>query len=452
MTQSTNVLIVENEEGVRGAVRSYLEGLGYTVVEAGTVAEGLVVAQRERLDAVLIDYALPDGDGITLLRNLRELGIFAPALVLTAHSSIDLAVEAIKEGAEQFLIKPIQLGMLRTVLERAIGKSRLRNPSGASWPRASALPLEGDSPAMQALRALVLRVEGSMVPTLLVGESGTGKTAMARYLHKQGSSGAGALIEVNCASSSPSDLERQLFGGERTQSRPEVVGLLEAADGGTLLLEEVGQLPSLLQVRVHQVLEEGAFYRLGETVLRRTRFRVIATSQVAPKRLLESNAVRADLLHRIHGVVLTLPPLRARGDDVLAYARRMLATASPPGADLPSLAPETEQALRAHSWPGNFRELQHVVARVALLASGAEIRPADLALWPAAAQAAAPGDAADQTLQEAERRHLAAVLVRTGGEVRQAARILGISRSALYERIKRHHLESLLPRSRNPHS
>jgi DNA-binding NtrC family response regulator len=362
-------------------------------------------------------------------------------------------VEAIKEGAEQFLIKPVQLGMLRTVLDRAIEKSRIRNPAGvSSWTRGSALPLEGDSPAMQQLLALVLRVEGSMVPTLLVGESGTGKTAMARYLHGHGPSKAGALIEVNCASSSPSDLERQLFGSERTQTRPEVVGLLEAADGGTLLLEEVGQFPSPLQVRVHQVLEEGAFYRLGETQLRRARFRVIATTQVAPDRLLESSALRTDFLHRIHGVVVTLPPLRDRGDDVLAYARRMLATASPPGVDPPSLAPETEQALRAHSWPGNFRELQHVIARAALLANGTEIRPSDLALWRTAGQAAVPGEAADQTLQEAERRHLAAVLVRTGGEVRQAARILGISRSALYERIKRHRLESLLPRSRTPHS
>jgi DNA-binding NtrC family response regulator len=373
--------------------------------------------------------------------------------MLTAHGSIDLAVAAIKEGAEQFLTKPVELPTLLVVLERLIEQRRDRQASLASRSRSAREavdPFLGESEAIRALAGKARRVVASSACVLLQGETGTGKGVLARWLHDNGTRAEEAFVDVNCAGLSRDLLDSELFGHEKgaftgaVASRP---GLIEVAHRGTLFLDEVGDADLQVQAKLLKVLEEQRLRRLGDTRDRQVDVRLVAATHQDLAQLVREGRFREDLLYRISAVPLRVPPLRERGGDLLLLARRILErVAGELGRPGLRLAEDGERALEAYHWPGNVRELRNVLERASLLTGGSHLTADDLG------ELAGPRDAGRSpertgqkasglSLRAAEKLHIEAVLREQDGDVRRAATVLGVSRSALYQRIKKHGIE-----------
>jgi DNA-binding NtrC family response regulator len=436
-------LLVDDDSLVRGAVRDFLEKHGHSVVEAGCASETRGAVRGPRLDAAIVDYQLPDGDGLEVLRGIRAADPTLPVVMLTAHATIDLAVQAIKEGADQFLTKPVELPTLLLVLERLIAQRRDRQASLASRSRSvreAVNPFLGESPAIRQLEEQSRRVAGSNACVLLLGESGSGKGVLARWLHENGARAAEAFVDLNCAGFSRELLDSELFGHEKgaftgaTNAKP---GLLEVAHRGTLFLDEVGDADSQVQAKLLKVLEEKRFRRLGDVRERQVDLRLIIATHHDLPQLVGQGRFREDLLYRISAVPLRVPPLRERGHDVILLARVLLARiGSELGRPGLQLTKDAERTLAMHGWPGNVRELRNALERAALLGTASTVDVETLGELAAGRTAAKPGTAL--SLKAAERQHIQAVLIETGGDVRRAAAVLGVSRSALYQRIKKH--------------
>jgi DNA-binding NtrC family response regulator len=440
-----HLLLVDDEDLVRDSLREFFEKRGHAVREAESVSAARLAARAARTDAAVVDYQLPDGDGLEVLSALRAADASLPVVMLTAHGSIDLAVQAIKEGADQFLTKPVDLPTLAVVLERLIEQRRHRQASLAVRSRSAREavdPFLGESTAIRALADQAARVADSTACVLLLGESGSGKGVLARWLHDNGPRAAEAFVDVNCAGLSRDLLDSELFGHEKgafTGALSAKPGLLEVAHRGTLFLDEVGDADAQVQAKLLKVLEEKRFRRLGEVRERQVDIRLITATHHDLPELVRQGRFREDLLYRISAVPLRVPPLRERGRDVLVLARQMLerlgAEVGCPGV---RLAPDAERALEAHRWPGNARELRNRLERALLLGNRQELRPVDLGESGAAAATAVPTAKAQLSLRQAEKAHIEAVLQELSGDVRRAAAVLGVSRSALYQRIKKH--------------
>jgi DNA-binding NtrC family response regulator len=444
-------LLVDDDDMIRGSLRRFLERHGHTVVEADSVSRAQERLRGARLDAAVVDFQLPDGDGLEVLRRLRAADASLPVVMLTAHGSIDLAVAAIKEGAEQFLTKPVELPTLLLVLERVIEARRDRQASLASRSRSAREavdPFGGESEAVRALEAKVRRVAASSACVLLQGESGSGKGVLARWLHDNGPRADEAFVDINCAGLSRDLLDSELFGHEKgafTGAVSAKPGLIEVAHRGTLFLDEVGDADLQVQAKLLKVLEEQRFRRLGDVRDRQVDVRLIAATHHDLGDLVRESRFREDLLYRISAVPLRVPPLRERGRDVILLARRILERiAGEVGRPGLRLAPDAERALEAYHWPGNVRELRNVLERASLLSGGSELRADDIGEMvgprdgPQDAGRRPPGEASRLSLDAAEKLHIEAVLREQGGDVRRAATLLGVSRSALYQRIKKH--------------
>ena len=447
MPERRSILIVDDDEGVRVPLRRYLAGRGFEVREAEGVAAALESFKASRPDAAVVDFSLGDGDGMDLLRSLKALEPSLPVILLTGHGTIDLAVQAIKEGAEQFFTKPVELPALDVVLERALDTQRLRQVSmvgRASRARYDVDPFLGDSPPIRRLAELARRVVESSIPVLIQGETGTGKGVLARWLHQNGPRRDEPFVDLNCAGLSRELLESELFGHEKGAFTGAVAakqGLFEMAHRGTVFLDEIGEVDPQVQPKLLKVVEELRFRRLGDVRDRQVDVRLIAATHRDLGRLVQEGKFREDLLYRINAVPLVVPPLRERGRDALLLSR---AIASRVGADLgrPGLrvSPEAEEALAALPWPGNVRQLRNVLERAALLSGRGVLEREDLG---DGAPAPIPGASAAETasritLNEAEKRHIEAVLRLEDFVVPHAAEVLGLSRSALYEKIKKH--------------
>ncbi len=446
------VLVVEDEPVVRFGIRDFLESRGFGVQEAASLEQARALFQRERPDAIVIDYSLPDGNALDLLAEVREVDPQLPVVVLTGHGSIDLAVRAIKEGAENFLTKPVELPALAVVLERALENHRNRRRQAARQSRRSREevdPFVGTSAAVRELAreaAMALRSEG---PILIQGETGSGKGVLARWLHEQGARRDEPFVDLNCAGLSREFLESELFGHARgafTGAVNDKKGLFEVAHRGTLFLDEMGDLDPVVQPKVLKVIEEKRFRRLGEVADRQVDVFLIAATNHDLAALVREGKFRSDLFFRINTIPLAVPPLRDRPEDVAPLAARLLERL---GRDLgrPSarLAPGALEALRAYSWPGNVRELRNVLERAVLRAEGGEIQASDFRFVPALAEPAllggGGGGAGVQTLAETERRQIEQALHEERGRVVNAARRLGIPRSTLYQKIKEHRVD-----------
>jgi DNA-binding NtrC family response regulator len=440
------VLLVEDEPIVRFGIRDFLESRGFGVQEAASLEQARASFQRERPDAIVVDYSLPDGNALDLLPEIQAVDSQLPVVVLTGHASIDLAVRAIKEGAENFLTKPVELLALAVVLERALENQRNRRRQAARQSRRSrdeADPFAGTSPAARDLAreaAVALRSEG---PILIQGETGSGKGVLARWLHEQGPRRDEPFVDLNCAGLSRELLESELFGHARgafTGAVNEKKGLFEMAHRGTLFLDEMGDLDPAVQPKVLKVIEEKRFRRLGEVADRQVDVFLIAATNHDLASLVREGRFRSDLYFRINTIPLAVPPLRDRREDVAPLAQRLLERL---GRDLgrpdARLAPEAVEALRAYSWPGNVRELRNVLERAILRAEGREIHPTDFRFAPALAGAAPPNGA--QTLAEIERQQIERALREARGRVTSAAQRLGIPRSTLYQKIKEHRVD-----------
>jgi DNA-binding NtrC family response regulator len=440
----SRLLIVEDDAGARLGMRTYLEAYGYEIEEVDTIARAIERLSVDVADLVLLDYALPDGTALDLLRHLKLKGIEVPVIVLTGHGSIELAVTAIKEGAEQFLTKPIELASLAVVVDRAIEHQQNSRRVKAVHARQSGGDdlFSGRSAAIHALARDARAAADCDVPILIEGETGTGKGMLSRWIHAASLRASESFVDLNCAGLPRDLLESELFGHERgafTGANAAKPGLIEAAHRGTMFLDEIGDTDLAIQPKLLKVVEEKRFRRLGDVAERRVDVRFIAATNKSLATLVDEGKFREDLYYRINTLVLRLPPLRHRKDDIPHLAGQLLQQLArdirrPPV----RLDADAEQALVAHSWPGNIRELRNVLERAMLLASSTVIRRADLRLGPAGNGNRPSGPPSDNTLEEIEWQHIQRVLHEEQGSVGRTAQRLGIPRSTLYQRLKVH--------------
>ncbi len=440
----SRLLIVEDDPGARLGVRTYLESYGYEIDEAGTVGAAQEKLTTEVPDLVLLDYALPDGTALDLLRHLKLNRIEVPVIVLTGHGSIELAVTAIKEGAEQFLTKPIELASLAVVVDRVIEHQQNSRRVKAAHSRngGSDDMFSGRSAAIHALARDARAAAECDAPILIEGETGTGKGMLARWIHNASLRASESFVDLNCAGLPRDLLESELFGHERgafTGATAPKPGLLEAAHRGTMFLDEIGDTDVAIQPKLLKVVEEKRFRRLGDVGERRVDVRFIAATNKSLGALVDEGKFREDLYYRINTLVLRLPPLRHRKDDIPELTRQLLQQlAREIRRPALTLEPDAEAALVEHTWPGNVRELRNVLERAMLLANSPVIRRTDLRLTPVVTRTAhttVPQSAAT-TLQELEWQHIQRVLKEEGGSVNRAAQRLGIPRSTLYQKLK----------------
>ncbi len=440
------ILIVDDEPGLRFGVRDFLELHGYEIDEADSCRDAQRIFRSSRPDVVIADYMLPDGTALDLLPRLKEIDSDIPLLILTAHGSIDLAVRAIKEGAEQFLTKPLELPALMVILERLLTNQRNLHRQLASRSRQvrrAIDPFIGSSSAIHNLAEQARKVLATESPVLILGETGTGKGVLARWLHDNSPRAEEAFVDLNCAGLSRELLETELFGHEKgafTSAVSSKQGLFEVAHRGSIFLDEIGDVDIQIQPKLLKVLEDKRFRRVGDVRDRQVDVRLIAATHQDIGQLVREKRFRDDLYFRVSTIPLAFPPLRARVEDIPFLAEYMLEKfAADLGRGDLQLEAATMKALQAYSWPGNVRELRNVIERAVLLSDQKTISLKELHFDGHAGARAAQLDSS-LTLLELEKQHRERVLQEENWRVEKAARRLGIPRSSLYQKIKKHRI------------
>ena len=437
----SRLLIVDDEPGSRLGVSTYLETYGYDIQQADTLAAAMEQLRTQVPDLAIVDYALPDGTALDLLANIKRQGIDVPIVVLTGHGSIELAVMAVKEGAEQFLTKPVELASLALVVDRIIehqqNSRRVLAVHSRQAPGEDGL-FSGHSAAGRSLAHDARMAAECDAPILIEGETGTGKGMLARWIHSASARASESFVDLNCAGLPRELLESELFGHERgaftgaTAAKP---GLVEAAHRGTMFLDEIGDTDLAVQPKLLKIVEEKRFRRLGDVGERRVDVRFVAASNKSLTALVDAGQFREDLFYRINTLVLRLPPLRHRKDDIPNLVQQLLQQLSREiRRPLPRIDADAMDALLAHTWPGNIRELRNVLERAMLVTTSPALRLADLRLNTSIRRAAAAADGG--TLKELEWRHIQRVLEEEQGSVARASQRLGIPRSSLYQKLK----------------
>jgi len=452
-------LVVEDETLFAAAVSKRLTKAGLHCVVASTLAAAAQQLRALEPDVVLLDLRLPDGNGVQFLQTLRERSESPPpVIVLTAYAEVEDAVAAMKQGAADYLKKPIDLDELTITVERVLEASALRHQLDYSRQRDShaveGALLLGDSRALAEVRNQILHLarltSASTEPgpnVLILGETGSGKDVAARLLHLSGSRRERPFVHVDCAALPRELMEAELFGHEKgafTSATAARAGLIEAAEDGTVFLDEIGELPMDLQAKLLNVIERRRVRRVGSTREHPVAAQFVAATNRDLGHLVAQGGFRADLYYRLNVLTLRLPPLRERREDILPLAEHFAAqTARRYGIAPANLGEAARTALRAYNWPGNVRELQHLVERAVMLSEGREIGAADLGLAGAAApsSSAASEPLAGLTLEEAERLLIQRALADTRNNVSEAARRLGVSRMTLRYRMEKHAIQ-----------
>lgn len=440
------ILIVDDEPGLRFGVRDFLELRGYEVDEAASCQSAEQLFRAARPDVVVADYLLPDGTALDLLPRLKEIDAEIPLLILTAHGSIDLAVRAIKEGAEQFLTKPLELPALLVILQRILENKRNLQKQRANKSREVRLaidPFVGNSAAIRSLAEQAKKVLFSESPILILGETGSGKGILARWLHANSPRSEEAFVDLNCAGLSRELLETELFGHEKgafTSATATKQGLFEVAHRGTIFLDEIGDVDLQIQPKLLKVLEDKRFRRVGDIRDRQVDVRLLAATHQDIGQLVADKKFRDDLYFRISTIPLLFPALRDRKEDIPILAEYLLEKfAADLGRGDMRLGQDGLDALQSYSWPGNVRELRNVIERAVLLSEQKTIGLKDLHFdGRPGAQTFYPST--DLTLLELERQHIERVMQEENGRVERAAKRLGVPRSSLYEKLKRHRI------------
>jgi two-component system, NtrC family, response regulator AtoC len=448
------ILIVEDDDEIRSAAQDALEELGYDAYTEASADRALALIHRHVPAAVVADVRMPGMDGIEFCKRLTGDWPQVPVVLMTAFGDVDMAVDALRAGAFDFITKPISFEHLASVLNRAVTQRplvpamvRLEDPD---VPEGSYDGLVGSSEALRAVMERIARVAPTQATVLITGESGTGKELVARAVHRGSPRRDGPFVALSCAAMPHDLLEAELFGYRRgaftgaAQSRD---GLFQRADGGTLFLDEIGDMPLSLQPKLLRALEERRVRPLGSPQEVPLDVRIVAATNRDLEAAVRLGHFREDLLFRLNVHHIQVPPLRERGDDVMELARHFLARsasairtepgAPPPAA--PQLTPEAEQLLRAHHWPGNVRELENSLSAAIALAVSGRIGVHELParLKAQAARGSTPPPVEPASLEEVERRHIEIVLRATGWNKALAARKLGIDRATLYRKLMR---------------
>jgi two-component system, NtrC family, response regulator AtoC len=449
------LLLVEDEETLAKNITIYLQRRGWVVEVAVTVADALNRIAEVGPDTILLDYNLPDMNGLEALPLLRERDPLARIVMMTGHANVQLAVDAMKAGTSDFISKPIVLADLARVLDKLVKVDRLSKEVAYYHSRdAGGLDLLlGECAQIVELKDRVRRVvqmksiEGGPPPSILItGETGSGKELVARASHYESPRRGGPFIELNCAAIPANLLESELFGHERgafTDARERKIGLVEAADGGTLFLDEVAEADLAIQAKLLKVIEDQRFRRLGSVQERSVDVRVVAATNQHLEQRAKDGLFRPDLLYRLRVIHLSLPPLRARGADVLLLARRFLDQLGRRyGRPAMTFTPAALDALAAYSWPGNVRELRNFIEQTVLLARHDCIDAADLSLPKVVLETKEVelNAAGGIELASVEQDLIRQALDKSAWNITQAAQMLGISRDTLRYRIEKYRL------------
>jgi DNA-binding NtrC family response regulator len=449
---SGTVLVVDDEPSIADALRLTLESEGYSVRIAGGTRTALAVATDADFDAAVVDLMLPDGDGLSLTRELKARNPLLEVLVVTAYGSVRKAMEATKgAGAFHVLEKPFEadevLGLLRNALEhrRLVAENAHLRKKLAEQVADS--EIIGRAPSMHRVLETIASVADADANVLIVGESGTGKELVANALHERSRRGGGPWIKINCAALPKDLIESELFGhvkGAFTGATIDKVGLLEEAHGGSLLLDEITEMPVDLQAKLLRVLEERVVRRLGGAKSVTVDFRLISSTNRSPDIAVKEGQLRRDLFFRINTVTISIPPLRDRRDDIPMLVRAFLDRYRAKHArQVEEIAPEAYRRLLAYSWPGNVRELQHAIERAVLVARSTAITLGDL---PESLQvseegsgvAIAPSEVPSGSLEDIERASILKALDATRWNKQAAAALLGLRRPTLYSKMRKH--------------
>ena len=439
-----HVLVVDDERPTRLLMEKELPRAGYTVTTAESGEEALEKIRSAEFDVILLDLKMPGIGGMEALRRIKDSGALGEVVILTGHPDVDTAIAAMKLGAYDYLTKPFKLSELEEILRRAAERKRLERENTALRrmvaQRERAPVLIGKSQAVAALLAMVGRIVGSDANVLIQGESGTGKGLVARIIHGQSGRRDGPFLVINCSAFPEQLLESELFGHEKgaftgaTAAKP---GLFEVAEGGTLLLDEVGETSPAMQAKLLQVLDSRELRRVGGTRVHRVDVRIIAATNKDLAREVRAARFREDLYYRLNVVSLTIPPLRERREDIpllIEHFLKQLGTSY----TRKTLSSEALQLLTDYAWPGNVRELANTIERLLILAPGDVIGPDDL---PTNLRIPGGPVGGPSSLAEMERIHVVRVLKETGGRKMQAARLLGIDIKTLNKKIKDYRIE-----------
>ena len=451
MNTRYNVLVVDDEVKMQRILEIMLREMGLDVVRAGNGREALDIIARESVDLVITDMRMPVMDGIALAKTLYETGHSTPVIVITAHSTVESAVAAMKYGAVDYIMRPFEVETVELAVRRALSLGQIRRENrflrealAEDWH-----DFVGRSPAMRELYSLIGQVASSDVSVLVAGETGTGKELVARAIHAA-SGRTGLFVPINCAGIPETLLESELFGhvrGAFTGAQAERIGKFEIADGGTLFLDEVTEMPVELQTRLLRVLQERSIERIGSNRAIPLDTRVIAATNRDPKKAVAERKLREDVYYRLNGFRIDVPALRERGDDIVLIAEHFLEVhARKQGKPTPVLTDTARRLLHGHAWPGNVRELENLMARVTLLNPATPVEgvlareigtPAPLA----SSVDDTDADSADLRLQprvdELEKRLILRALDLAGGNKAKAARVLEISERTLWYKLKK---------------
>ncbi len=434
------ISILDDEENVGRSLRLILEHEGHTVVVSRSAAEFRGSSEARQADAFLLDVLLPDGNGIEVLRWLRQNGSAAPAVMISGHGTIADAVEATRAGAFDFLEKPLTRDRVLLALKNALDHSALRRENERLKELVGEAPrMIGSSPAFQQVLEQARMVARSDARVLLIGESGTGKELLAAYLHRESPFASGPFVKMNCAAIPTELLESEMFGHEKgafTGAAAARRGKFELADGGTLFLDEVGDLHETAQAKLLRVLQEGEFHRVGGEQTIRVCVRVISATNRDLSALVAAKRFREDLYYRLSVVPIRIPPLRERAADVRPLAEYFLEDfCRRNNFRAKTIAPEVFGVLEAFDWPGNARELRNIVERMAILTPGDRLTDESVPL-----ELRLPKEGARSSVQDArdaaERETILRALEGADWNVSQAARALGMERTNLHKRMR----------------
>jgi len=435
------ILLIEDNEGSRFGFVRYFTKSGYSVSEADCLTAAGGALEKQNFDAIILDINLPDGNGIDFIDTIRSRDLSIPIIVITGAGDIQLAVKAMQKGADNFLTKPVDNAALTEYLRKVleIGELKRKVTAHQRLEKSEGI-FFGDMPAMQEILEMLRIAASSNSPILIIGETGTGKGMLSKWVHRQSSRARNEFVEVNCSSLRGEMLSREIFGNARgafTSADQDRKGLLDIADRGTLLLDEIGDMGMEVQAQFLKVLEDKSYRRLGDVKLFRSDFRLICATNRDIEALVHEGLFRQDLLYRINLLTIRIPPLRERIEDLPALVKYLL---NEMGASESVVTDEVMKLLKSYNWPGNIRELKNILERALLLTPrGAILRMAHFSTLEnnrSIQLNSSNSFTAPRTVQDMEKDHILSVLGQMGGDIDKAAKSLNLSRATVYRRLK----------------